>query len=162
MVDKLSVKVRRQNRRTMLMKVETGGVVVFIPRWLNADNQEVKAFIAEGLKRLEDKIPPARPQVTTLREIRVTTLSWAKKMGLFPNRITVRDMRRKWGSCSSKGNITLNSALCTLPFSLAEYVIVHELAHLKVFEHSPEFWELVGQYLPDYDERRKTLDTYLV
>jgi len=71
-------------------------------------------------------------------------------------------MYRKWGSCSGRGNITLNTALYYVPQPLAEYVVVHELAHLKIFNHSPEFWALVGQYLADYAERERELDRYRV
>jgi predicted metal-dependent hydrolase len=69
-------------------------------------------------------------------------------------------MQRKWGSCSSKDNITLNSALLGLPPHLAEYVIVHELVHLRVFNHGKEFKALMREHLPDYRERERELDQY--
>lgn len=156
------VEIRRQNRRNMMMQVRPGGVIVFIPRWLKANSPQVREFVREGLDKLREHIPPVRPQQTSPDEIRRLVDQWAKKMGLAPQRVTLRDMRRKWGSCSSRGNITLNMALCTIPLPLAEYVIVHELAHLKVFDHSEKFWSLVGEYLPDYENSRKTLDSYPV
>jgi predicted metal-dependent hydrolase len=156
------VEIKRQKRKNMLMRVKPGGVVVFIPRWMKSNSPQVREFIKEGLNKLQEHIPPVRPQQTSPEEIRLLVDQWAARMGLAPQRITLRDMRRKWGSCSSRGNITLNIALCTVPRPLAEYVIVHELAHLKVFDHSAAFWALVAEYLPDYENSRKTLDSYPV
>ncbi|MEO8393656.1 MAG: M48 family metallopeptidase, partial [Chloroflexota bacterium] len=72
-----------------------------------------------------------------------------------------RDMYQKWGSCSSRGNITLNTALCHLPPDLAEYVVLHELVHLRVFNHSKEFKALMLIYMPDFVERESRLDAVL-
>lgn len=156
----ISIKIRRQNRQSLLMQVEPGGVVVFIPRWLKPGSPQVRTFVAEGLDKLRHQIPPPRTQSISPDEVRTLVDDWARHMGLQPKRVTLRDMRRKWGSCSSRGNVTLNTALCSLPHDIVEYVVVHELAHLKVFNHSREFWALVEQYLPDYRVRKQTLDTY--
>lgn len=146
----------------MLMQVEPGGVVVFIPRWLKPGSPQVRAFVRDGLDQLRGHIPPLRGQVTSPEALRASVDAWAACMGLRPKRVTLRAMRRKWGSCSSRGNVTLNSALCGLPFELAEYVVVHELAHLKVFDHSPQFWALVERYLPDYQTRKAALDVIAI
>jgi predicted metal-dependent hydrolase len=69
-------------------------------------------------------------------------------------------MQRKWGSCSSRDNITLNSSLTWLPPDLAEYVILHELVHLRVFNHGKEFKALMSQHMPDWKTREKALDAY--
>lgn len=156
----ISVKIRRQNRQSMLMQVEPGGVVVFIPRWLKPGSLQVRTFVAEGLDKLRHEIPPPRAQVISPDEVRALVDVWAERMGLQPKRVTLRDMRRKWGSCSSRGNVTLNTALCSVPYDVAEYVVVHELAHLKIFDHSRLFWALVEQYLPDYRVRKQALDNY--
>jgi predicted metal-dependent hydrolase len=155
------VKVRRQNRRNLLMQVVTGGVDVYIPLWMKPDHPQVQAFIEDGLRKLQDQIPPPRPEQTSPEAIREQVNLWAERMGLQPQRITLRAMRRKWGSCSSKGSVTLNAVLCTLPPDLVEYVIVHELAHLKVFHHGPAFWALVAEYIPDYAQRRDALNRYM-
>ena len=69
-------------------------------------------------------------------------------------------MQRKWGSCSRRGHITLNTALCWLPPRLAEYVVVHELAHLRVFNHSKDFKAVLAQHLPDWEARAGELRAY--
>ena len=86
---------------------------------------------------------------------------WAERIGAQPGRVQVRDMYQKWGSCSSKGNITLNTALCNLPRDLAEYVALHEVAHLLVFNHGKQFKVLMSAYMPDWREREKRLDNFL-
>jgi predicted metal-dependent hydrolase len=77
--------------------------------------------------------------------------------GFSYGKIAVRDQRTRWGSCSSKGNLNFHYKLLFLPETLAEYVVVHELCHLKELNHSSHFWELVEQQVPDYKEKRKAL-----
>jgi hypothetical protein len=69
-------------------------------------------------------------------------------------------MQRKWGSCSSRDNITLNASLTGIPPHLAEYVILHELVHLRVFNHGKDFKALMRQHMPDFRERERELDQY--
>lgn len=73
-------------------------------------------------------------------------------------RITVRAQRTRWGSCSSRGTVSLNWRLVLLPAALADYVLAHELAHLREMNHSPAFWALVGSVIPDYRARRRELE----
>jgi len=68
------------------------------------------------------------------------------------NRVAIRNQRRCWGSCSAKGNLNFNYKIQFLPPHLADYIIVHELCHLKELNHGQEFWSLVAQQLPQYKE----------
>ena len=65
--------------------------------------------------------------------------------------------RSRWGSCHVSGRISLNWRLIQLPPHLVDYVVVHELAHLREMNHSPRFWSLVGRIIPDYQARRREL-----
>jgi predicted metal-dependent hydrolase len=71
--------------------------------------------------------------------------------------ISVRKQRTRWGSCSKKGNLSFNYRLIFLQPAEADYIIVHELCHLKEFNHSSKFWTLVAQTVPNYKELRKNL-----
>jgi predicted metal-dependent hydrolase len=85
---------------------------------------------------------------------------WSRIMGLTPSRIGFRRARTRWGSCSSRDALSLNIYLSALPRELSDYVIVHELAHIRHKNHSKRFWSLVEKYLPDWRERRKALRRY--
>jgi predicted metal-dependent hydrolase len=80
-----------------------------------------------------------------------------KNYGYKINRITIRNQKTRWGSCSKKGNMNFNYKIVLLPEKLAEYIIVHEICHLGEFNHSANFWNLVAQTVPDYKEKRKEL-----
>jgi predicted metal-dependent hydrolase len=72
------------------------------------------------------------------------------QMGLYPKRVFIRNQRTKWGNCSSLGNVSFNWRLIGAPPEVLDYVVVHELAHLKEMNHSPRFWSLVSVYCPDF------------
>lgn len=75
------------------------------------------------------------------------------------HRVSIRDQKRCWGSCSSKGNLNFSYKLLFLPPCLRDYIIVHELAHLRVLNHSTTFWNVVGEILPDHTDRALALRT---
>ena len=82
---------------------------------------------------------------------------YAGRIGVYPKNITLREQKTKWGSCSSLGNLNFNWKLIMAPPEALDYVVVHELAHLKEMNHSPAFYKVVASVLPDYKERRKLL-----
>jgi len=82
---------------------------------------------------------------------------FAPLVGVAPPSIAVKDMRSRWGSCSAKGRVSLHWGLALLEPALLDYVVVHELCHLRELNHQPAFWRGVERLLPDYRERRKRL-----
>jgi predicted metal-dependent hydrolase len=72
-------------------------------------------------------------------------------------RVSIRNQRSRWGSCSKNGNLNFNFRISELPSHLADYIIVHELCHIGEFNHSQKFWNLVGQTIPNHLEFRKEL-----
>lgn len=151
------VLVRHQRRASLMMRATHAGIEVYVPLWLAKDSRTVRTFIAQGLEQLADKVPPTPPEQTSPDALRALVEAWAARMAVQPARVTLRAMQRKWGSCSRRGHITLNTALCWLPPHLAEYVVVHELAHLRVFNHGKEFKALLRQHLPDWEAHARDL-----
>lgn len=82
---------------------------------------------------------------------------WAHKMDLHVNQLRLKDQRTRWGSCSTLGNINLNWRLIQAPSWIIDYVVVHELAHLREMNHSPRFWAIVKEYFPNYTAAKKWL-----
>ena len=74
--------------------------------------------------------------------------------------VRLKNNQSNWGSCSSKRNINLSSRLLFAPTAVLDYVIVHELSHLKEMNHSPAFWKIVREVMPDYKEKEKWLSKY--
>jgi predicted metal-dependent hydrolase len=153
----MDIKIFRQKRRSLMMRPVPGAVEVYIPLDFNENDPFVQEFIAKGLKKLDGRIPEIPPEKTSQQALRGMVDIYVAKFGVKPTRIQFRDMRRKWGSCSSKGTVTLNSRLSWLESELAEYVVCHELAHLLELNHSKKFWSLMEQHMPDYVERRNQL-----
>ena len=76
------------------------------------------------------------------------------------DRISIRNQKTRWGSCSKKGNLSFNYRIVLLPPHLADYIIVHELCHLEVFNHSKQFWDMVARTIPAHRELRRELRAY--
>jgi predicted metal-dependent hydrolase len=73
------------------------------------------------------------------------------------NKVFIKNLRSRWGSCSRKGNLNFHYKILDLAPSLQDYLIVHELCHLKEFNHGEHFWALVEEVIPSYHERRRAL-----
>lgn len=154
---KPEIKIYRQNRRNFMMRPVPGCVEVYIPYQFQEDDRVVQDFITEGLHQIGDKIPEIPPEQTSRTVIKAMVKDYAKRMNVKATRVQFRDMRRKWGSCSSKGTVTLNARLTWLAPHLAEYIVCHELAHLIELNHSRSYWAILQKHMPDYKDRLKEL-----
>lgn len=82
---------------------------------------------------------------------------YSKMLDIKPQDIKIKNQKKRWGSCSSNGILRFNWRVAIAPISIIDYIVVHELSHLKIKNHSPDFWKLVSLALPDYQERRDWL-----
>lgn len=96
-----------------------------------------------------------RDQARGLIEDRVE--EYREIIGVEYNSIRIKDTKSRWGSCSSKGNLNFSYRIVMAPKAVMDYVIIHELCHLKHMNHSKEFWATVGQYMPDYEKQKEWL-----
>ena len=119
-----------------------------LSRRSEASSENSNALSYEEIKRLSKEAAAYIPG-------RVEYFS--KIVGVTYGRITVRNQKTRWGSCSSKGNLNFNCYLMLAPREVLDYVVVHELCHRKQMNHSDAFWREVEKVLPDYKIRRKWL-----
>jgi predicted metal-dependent hydrolase len=166
-----TVFVRHPKARRYVIRVRPDGVVrVTIPRWgskreaaLFAESQ--RPWIARQLARWVDQRskpaePEGPPRVLLLRARRELTgrlVELAAEHGLTVARVSIRNQRWRWGSCSPAGHICLNWRLVTMPDWVRDYVLIHELMHLKRMDHSRKFWKLVAAACPRFREARAWL-----
>lgn len=85
---------------------------------------------------------------------------WSEKMNLYANKISFRKTKRQWGSCSGKNDLSFNTMMMKLPLHVIQYIIVHELAHIKHKHHQKTFWSLVETHLPQYKCMLQDLKNY--
>nr|WP_266096231.1 M48 family metallopeptidase [Aliarcobacter cryaerophilus] len=86
---------------------------------------------------------------------------YSNLMQLFPTKISYRKNKRTWGSCNYKNELNFNILLMKFPLYIMEYIVIHELAHIKHKNHSKKFWDLVEKYSPNYKEIEKIFKTLL-
>lgn len=82
---------------------------------------------------------------------------WSPRTGGDPAAVLIRDQKKRWASCDTKGNLRFNWRIIQAPMRLVDYVVAHELVHLRHKEHDKAFWSALGRAMPDYDDRRETL-----
>lgn len=164
---------RHPRARRYVVRVRADGSVrVTIPRW--GSRREAAAFvetqgpwIEKQRARLERERMAPRPtlprdeeqafRARASRELPDRLRALAAEHGLTASRVSVRDQRWRWGSCSPSGHICLNWRLMLMPERVRDYVLLHELMHLKRLDHSPRFWKLVAAACPDYQAARAWL-----
>lgn len=83
--------------------------------------------------------------------------TYGRRVGAVPGRVTVKDIKSRWGSCSGRGNISFNWRIVMAPPEVVEYLVVHEMCHLVHMNHSPDFWALVASFIPDFKARKEWL-----
>lgn len=170
-----TVKVIHSKRKTLAIEIKDDShVLVRAP--LRASEESIRTFVAKNADWIELHLAKAekrqieRSSIRALSDIELEELIkgarkvipdrvryYAPIVGVDYGRITIRNQRTRWGSCSSKGNLNFNIALMRAPIEVLDYVVVHELCHRKEMNHSPRFWQEVGKVIPDYKKHDKWL-----
>ena len=170
----MQYQVIRSDRKTIALQVKDGKIIVRAP--LRATLSEIdkvvidnSAWIEKQLKKAQERdvrhqglVPLSTEELQALADKALQVIPprvgyYAEKIGVTYGRITIRNQRSRWGSCSSKGNLNFNCLLALVPQEVLDYVVVHELCHRKELNHSDRFWNEVAKILPDYKCRRKWL-----
>lgn len=173
----MKVTVIRSNRKTVAIQVNSDlSVTVRAPysasekdieeilkkkeAWISRHIEKIKKtkerFEAEPTEKLtREKVIALAEEALKVIPARVEY--FAKVIGVTYGKITIRNQKTRWGSCSSKGNLNFNCLLMLAPLEVLDYVVVHELCHRKQMNHSKAFWLEVEKVLPDYKEARKWL-----
>jgi predicted metal-dependent hydrolase len=162
--------IRHKRARRYLLRVDHDGRVrVTIPR--GGSKREAEAFAAGNLPWIARQRARVTPPLFTVDERRALRqraraelpprlLALAAQHGLAVAGVSIRNQRTRWGSCGRDGHITLNWRLVLMPEAVREYILIHELMHLRRLDHSPEYWRLVAAACPAYREARQWLRTH--
>ncbi len=133
------------NNITPKPKVNIEAELIVLEVSETADKNKIKSFLKSWY------ISKARE----LLEQRIRLYS--SEIGVFPKRTAIKEQKTRWGSCSTKGNINLNWKLIMSPLKVIDYVVIHELCHMKEMNHSKKFWQHVQSIMPDYEVYKKWL-----
>ena len=161
---------RSERAKTMRLAIyPDGNVVVTAPRLFGFE--AIERFVAKHASWITRHVDKRRGRtILRIRKAEIPMLKkralalalercayFAPSYGVQYQKITVRAHKSRWGSCSSKGNLNFNYKIALLPPRIADYIIVHELCHLREMNHSKDFWAYVECAFPDYKELRKEL-----
>ena len=163
----------RARRLTITVNLE-GRVRAAVPRHISFDSaldfvRLKKSWIKKTMGRIQRMRSRQRPLVTLnshldkahAKEVLVPRLAeLAKKYGFHFNRVHIRNQKTRWGSYSHKGDISLNMKIMLLTEDMRDYVLLHELVHTKVYNHSARFWAELNKYVPDAKAKDTQLRRY--
>lgn len=173
------IRIIRSRRKTISIQID-GNLRITVRAPLRMRDADIRAFIEERSEWIEKHLEKMRQrqeemqtepeEPLTLKELRALAEEavsyipervsfYAGEVGVNYGRITIRNQKTRWGSCSSDGNLNFNCLLMLTPPEVIDYVVVHELCHRLEMNHSRYFWEEVERVLPDYKIRRKWLKT---
>ena len=130
-----------------ILNVENGKIVVVLPiEYSEQDNTEqIKKMINKMYNMIAEK------------EVESAFEKMRKIVGVAPEEYKIKKIKTAWGTCSSRRKITINQDIVMYSRKAVEYVVLHEICHLKYMNHSKNFWNMVAKYMPDYKEAEKEL-----
>ena len=173
MAQPFSYEIIYSSRKSLAVQITVEGAVkVRAPRGYPAASieaflKEKEPWILKHIDRARQNCPKSPPPLSdydrnryiqTARSVFTQkTAYYAAIMGVTYGRISIREQKTRWGSCSSKGDLNFNWRLIFAPGDVLDYIVVHELAHRREMNHSSAFYAIVGSILPDYKKQQKWL-----
>ena len=159
-------------RRTLCLQITRDAkVLVRAPKGVS--KVRIEEFVTKHLNWIEKHLekrknhprPPLELSKDEIKELKKSAAEiippkveyFSHIMGVYPEHVSINSAKTRFGSCSGKNRLNFSCRLMFYPESAIDYVVVHELAHIKYHNHSREFWAFVGKFMPDYKERRKLL-----
>ena len=168
-----TIRKHKRAKRISLSVRSKGQVTVTVPAWVSYKKGEL--FAKQNEKWIEEKVRETRKfnrdrlldkgskqEYARLKEkaralVMQKIYEFNHHYKFKFNRVSIRNQKARWGSCSQKRNLNFNYRIVHLSKKHADYLIVHELCHLRQMNHSKKFWDLVGQTIPDYQKVSKEL-----
>lgn len=161
--------VIRSKRKTLSLEVTAEGVVI-VRAPLRLPDSTIERFIASRRDWIEKHLSRPRPGMVSFsadeeaglrkeaqRQLPELIIRYGQLLGVSPASVRVTRARKRFGSCSARGGVCFSFRLFAYPREAVEYVVAHELAHLKQLNHSPAFHRLLGEIMPDYKQRARLL-----
>jgi predicted metal-dependent hydrolase len=157
--------IKSKRRKTSEIRVDKEGVEVRVP--LIKKDSDIKRLVDDKKqwiykKQLElayrRKIKPSTITSVSEKYLHDRTLKLASKIGVEPSKIIIKKLKSRWGSATKNGVITLNLTLADMPRKVIDYVIIHELCHLLIRNHSYKFWNLVRKYSKKLEQQKYWLE----
>ena len=158
----INYEVQYSRIKNIYIQIKDGKVIVKAPR--STSKKQIEKIINEKEKWIEkalekEKNKQKREPLYSNEQFKQIVEKNANQLiqetGLVPKKITLKQIKYSWVTCSSRKNITINIELIKYSEQAIRYVILHELCHLKYMNHSKDFWNLVEQYMPDYKQVKK-------
>lgn len=156
----------RAKIKNLYIHIKNGQVIVKAP--LRLKDKYIEEFINRKAKWIYEKLEQekSKPKDNEIKKEDIENLQkivecsikkYSEKLKLKPNKVRIKPIKYAWGSCSSNKNITINLNLATKEDKVIEYVVLHEMCHLKFMNHSKDFWNLVESQMSDYKECKRNL-----
>lgn len=163
--ENISYEIIPSRIKNMYIYIKEGKVTVKVP--IRLKEKQIHEFLTKKAKWIYENLKKEnqkREEPIELEDIKRLEKSVKDNIKKYtdllketPNKVRIRDIKYAWGSCSSNRNITINQKLAKKDEKIIEYVVLHEMCHLKYMNHSKAFWNLVEIHLPNYKEYRKKL-----
>lgn len=128
--------------------------------WVSQQLQHFETKPSKSLALSQDVYKKKKPAAQ--KQVEQKLLQWNKFYQFSWQRVTIRNQKTRWGSCSSRGNLSFHTRIIDLPEELQDYLVVHELCHLKEMNHGPRFWKLVSQAIPGAQHLKKKLSSTIL